>query len=81
MEIFFLWLVNFIQIVLISYQTKNITNNKYYSALICQLIISAVQVVFVHIAISIGLLPATIVMGTSGAIGIVVGMVLYQKVF
>jgi hypothetical protein len=73
-----LWIINFVQIVLIGYQTKNITNNKYHAAMITQFTLSIVQVMFVYLAVAASIFPACLVMGTSGAIGILVGMFIYK---
>lgn len=80
MHMLLLWLTNFIQIVLIGYQTKNITNNKYLAAVISQFIIGVVQVVFVSVVVAMPVIPACLVMGSSGAVGIIVGMWLFQKI-
>lgn len=79
-HILLLWILNFIQIVLIGYQTKNVIHNRYQAAMVSQFIISVVQVIFVLFVVKISVFPACLVMGTSGAIGIVTGMWVYKRI-
>jgi hypothetical protein len=80
MHIIILWFINFIQIVLIGYQTKNVINNKYYAAIISQFVISVIQVIFVLFVVKMSIIPACLVMGTSGGLGIITGMWIYKKI-
>lgn len=79
MQIFLIWCLNFVLILLIALQTKNVISNKYLYAALTSGLISAVQVLFVRAAVTMPLPLAILVMSTSGAIGIVVGMLYMNK--
>jgi len=74
-----IWIFNFFQTLLFGYQTENIANNRYKAAFVFEGIIGVVGVIYIKAAVSLGLIPACIIMGTSSAVGIVVGMWLYKK--